>query len=90
MNLINPRHAVALALVGWYLMGPPNKGEVINDRAPLKEWTITDSFDKASDCTDFIAGAYKTIEPYGPPDSDFKRLILSSRCIATDDLRLAK
>jgi hypothetical protein len=43
---MNLRLTAALALVGWYLMVPPNKK---ND-APLSEWTVSRSYDSAQDC----------------------------------------
>lgn len=53
---MKPRHAVALALVGWYLMMPPQTrtwwigDEYYDDSAPLNRWTIERSFDKAEAC----------------------------------------
>jgi hypothetical protein len=35
---MNPRHAAALALVGWYLIIPPLKGLGRDERAPLSKW----------------------------------------------------
>ena len=40
------RHAAALALVGWYLMVPPNK----NDDTPLSEWIVRRTYDSADAC----------------------------------------
>ena len=41
---MKPRHAAALALMGWYLLAPPlYKGEV-DEKAPLKEWAVLQSF----------------------------------------------
>ena len=40
------RHTAALALVGWYLMLPPNK----KDDAPLSEWTVSHSYASAEAC----------------------------------------
>ncbi len=54
---MKPRHAAALALVGWYLMlapqafdptGKPLVG--IDDRAPLSRWVIVESFENANEC----------------------------------------
>jgi hypothetical protein len=40
--MMKPRHAAALALVGWYLMTPPNTGydppRSRDDGAPLSKW----------------------------------------------------
>ena len=40
------RHAAALALVGWYLMVPPNKKE----DTPLNEWIVRRTYDSAEAC----------------------------------------
>jgi len=53
---MKPRHAVALALVGWYLMVPPfhlDKTGVIdavNDYAPISTWERLRSYDAIADC----------------------------------------
>jgi hypothetical protein len=74
------RHtAVALALLGWYLMMPPQTrfwwigGQRSDTAAPLNRWTNQQSFDRAEKCetarlaTQVQAGAV---------------------CVATDDPRL--
>jgi hypothetical protein len=51
-------HAVALALVGWYLVSPPiykpgsrgHKAYYTDVSAPLSQWTIMKVFDSAADC----------------------------------------
>jgi hypothetical protein len=41
---MKPRHAAALALVGWYLMTPPLTGSSgIATQAPLTQWTVIGS-----------------------------------------------
>jgi hypothetical protein len=40
------RHAAVLALVGWYLMVPPNK----NEDTPLSEWIVRRTYDSADAC----------------------------------------
>jgi len=47
---VKPRHAASLAFVGWYLLAPPlYKGEV-DEKAPLKEWTVLRSFGTVTEC----------------------------------------
>ena len=56
---MKPRHAAALALVGWYLMLPPPALNHLGDQrflpdaeagAPLWRWTIVGSYDTAAAC----------------------------------------
>jgi hypothetical protein len=52
---MKPRHAAALALVGWYLMVPPvstyNGKAYVDSYASLRRWTrIGVSFDSVTDC----------------------------------------
>jgi hypothetical protein len=47
---MKPRHAVALALIGWYLMTPPIIGVVVTAHAPLRQWRIVKSYDSAGEC----------------------------------------
>jgi hypothetical protein len=51
-----PRHAVALALMGWYLMVPPpwrspGTYPIAGDmKAPLRQWTIISTFPNEKEC----------------------------------------
>jgi hypothetical protein len=52
---MKPRHAAALALVGWYLMVPPTtKNHVVHYEEPISGWQIIDSFDTAQACKDML------------------------------------
>jgi len=42
------RHAAAFALMGWYLMVPPNQIDFPN--APVSEWEHHASYDTAKEC----------------------------------------
>jgi hypothetical protein len=48
------RHAVALALVGWYLMLPPlgssERDFPVESSAPITNWTNSGSYDSAKEC----------------------------------------
>jgi hypothetical protein len=48
---VKPRHAAALALVGWYLMVPPTETS-----APLPQWKIAATFDSGDQCTRSLSG----------------------------------
>jgi len=81
---MNPRHAAALALVGWYLMVPiMNQYGKIQD-APLAEWAHVDSFDTATECRD---AAHQLIALQGK-DKPPVAAVLGFQCIESDDPRL--
>jgi hypothetical protein len=45
---MKPRHAVTLALVGWYLMVPPTEdANQIDPSVPLPKWVVLRAFDTA-------------------------------------------
>ena len=52
MNRMKPRHAAALALIGWYLIVPPlvNAPYKIDTEAPLTSWKVYRTFDTADEC----------------------------------------
>jgi len=83
--------ATALALVGWYLMMAPTKGDV-----PLSGWTILESYDTAKECekakndhrpTDLtvLLQEYRNKPDELPSNA---KLYMSLLCISTDDPRL--
>jgi len=54
---MKPRHAAALALVGWYLMIPPlqsaNRDDPSGPRdlhAPISQWDQVSAYDSAAKC----------------------------------------
>ena len=51
---MKPRHAAVLALVGWYLMMPPIKGNLpdlkTDTDAPLSRWQQRGAYDTAKAC----------------------------------------
>jgi len=81
------RHAAALALVGFYLMIPP-EGQ---NQAPLQQWKAVRSFDTAQACEDASSKArmvfgqlikeFKTTPGARPED-------FNAQCVSTDDPRL--
>jgi hypothetical protein len=86
---MKPRHAAALALVGWYLMMPPidpasrfGSGATEQQadlKAPLYAWWITDTFDDLDQCKAAIASMTpKTTGGYWS----------HIQCISSEDLRL--
>jgi hypothetical protein len=91
---VSLRHAAALAAVGWYLMVPPMDMAThkMNPDAPLREWHVFDSYDRAAQCR---AGRVELLSWWtehkwsdeGARDATIGALRYSL-CIATDDPRL--
>jgi hypothetical protein len=50
---MKPRHAAALALIGWYLLLPPKEGLIVKPAAPMRDWKIEQSFKTIRECEDF-------------------------------------
>jgi len=85
---LNLRHtAVALALMGWYLMAPPQTRtwwigpQRSDDAAPLSRWTNQQSFDKADVCE---AARLAAQQNAGEGAVGTGHAV----CVATDDPRL--
>jgi len=82
------RHAVALALVGWYLMMPTP----CNLSAPVSRWTVWESYDSAQEREEnrrVLAGAARAPleNPADDPKGTGRRALLKMLCIASDDPR---
>jgi hypothetical protein len=80
------RHAAALALAGWYLLGPPllreHDGKLhVQNNVPLSHWKIVKFADTEQTC-ELLRGMHA-----GPVLSDQQA---ASICIATDDPRLKR
>jgi hypothetical protein len=92
---MKPRHAAALALVGWYLMVPPPRtvGDHFetNFYAPLSKWTRLRMFDFQSQC-EATRKAYQQ-KPTGNlvimlGAAEAQATTKASQCVATEDPRL--
>jgi hypothetical protein len=100
---MNPRHAVALALVGWYLMIPPlpqDSSLLADPTPPLSVWYLEQSFDTAKECESarkteiheaelqMHALAHAHAIEANMGHAQFYLQHTFSQCIATDDPRL--
>ncbi len=99
---MNPRHAAALALVGWYLMlppvvpveGPPRTIHWSED-APLNQWKIAQSFDTAAECTATMMeerkASHERLKKRGATPEQMAtmdKFMATNICVASDDPRL--
>ena len=98
------RHLAALALVGWYLMMPPDSNKIpheVSSEAALSRWIVVANFDTEENCekqlTDLQnnpqdpAGLDKTgrLARYQKHDAALgKARAVNSACVASDDWRL--
>jgi hypothetical protein len=94
---VNLHHITALALVGWYLMLPPDG----KPTAPLSQWTLVRSYDNVGACEklrdDSITAAMqlwsaaRRKNPESQETETAKQVWKESydpKCIASDDPRL--
>jgi hypothetical protein len=82
------RRIAALALLGWYLMYPPQSGAYgFNFHAPLSEWNQLAAYDSAARCE--ADRNKKWAFPVGTNKIEAERLS-QGRCICSDDPRLVK
>jgi hypothetical protein len=88
---MNPSHAAALALVGWYLMVPPPQdiaGGHFRSAPPLdSEWKHQGTFDTEFECKREIEKGCGTVNQNGEVVGRVGPLC-GSRCISSDDPRL--
>jgi len=97
---MNPRHAAALALVGWYLMAPPvrqpkREPAYVDEHAAYRDWKILHDFKTADECEARRARAKSYAENgnlnVGVVDVDPAPWLAQQaegECIASDDPRL--
>ena len=86
---MNLRHAAALALVGWYLMIPPEVGygpPIIQYQAPLTEWIRAQTLDSEKACRERLRGWSTVRGPFENAAQEraadrFRR----GRCVPSDD-----
>ena len=86
---MRPRHAAVLALVGWYLMFPPDSvtaPHYADAEAPLSRWIGGDR----EDIFDTLKSCQKTLAELRNEERDKELIWASSKCIASDDPRLKR
>jgi hypothetical protein len=99
---MKPRHAAALALVGWYTMAPPiGDGNLVELNSPLSTWERLGTFDTERKCQEMLT----TMKTHPLPDSlvrdtqrqshdttlspeQYNVRLHASLCVAANDPRL--
>jgi hypothetical protein len=95
---MKPRHAFALALVGWYLLLPPlvNAPYKVDTEAPLASWKVYQTFDTRDECDKSRLAVRDKYEhtasaPVGSIKKGTRAFALQmtfAQCISSDDPRL--
>jgi hypothetical protein len=85
---MKPRHAAALALVGWYLMMPHRPG----DRSePFSQWYQSHEFDTDAECNDLLEydlSLYQDNKSKNPVVQEQIRRLRYAQCVDANDPRL--
>jgi hypothetical protein len=92
---MNPRHAAAFALVGWYLMVPPTRGHPaeILFHAPLSRWEVGEDDDTKAECENSLRESIKNMQHDANACEVGSCAVMvveyaHGRCMASDDPRL--
>jgi hypothetical protein len=101
---MKPRHAAALALVGWYMLGPPiGADNLLKLNSPLSAWEQLGTYDTVRECQEWLTALQK--HPFSDAvvrgiqrDSHYTTLnpqqykvrLYASSCVEADDPRLKK
>ena len=104
MRYPRSRHLAALALVGWYLMMPPDSAKIPHDvdaDTPLSHWVVVTSFDDEDACESALTNIQNTqtdpitLDKTGRlkrldkhDDALGKARAVNAACVESDDIRL--
>ena len=92
MAAMKPRHAAALALVGWYLMVPPFSAKDVLYNTPLSRWQPVEKYSTLAECEEGKQTAVREFAAFLDADmvpKSFKmKALQAGKCIASDDPRL--
>jgi hypothetical protein len=87
---MKPRHAAALALVGWYILMPPPASlynQTADLHAPLSKWVPVKKYPSARTCSEGL-GDLRYLAQHPRPMAFANKNLAYGRCIASDDPRL--
>jgi hypothetical protein len=93
---MKPRHAAALALVGWYIIGPPVRQPktepYLDEHAPYSEWKILRTASDQAQCeygrVVLIQNLQDELTKFGNQIGPWAEQWFQAECIASDDPRL--
>jgi hypothetical protein len=98
------RHLAALALVGWYLMMPPDSAKIphnVDAEAPLSRWTIVTTYVDEDGCEKALTDVQNSEQDPAELDKTArlarlrkndaalgKARAINAACVESDDVRL--
>ena len=94
---MTPRHAAALALVVWYLIGPPvrqpkNEGIYLDDHADYPQWKVQGAFSDYDKCEAFREQFKQLFEQEiaegRKKPNAWHQQVIDAECFASDDPRI--
>jgi hypothetical protein len=85
---MKPRHAAALALVGWYLMAPPLDGPNVDPFAPLSKWVVIKAYATPTACSDAQNQMREAASHSNLQNRAVSEGVVLLQYISTDDPRL--
>jgi hypothetical protein len=101
---LKSRHLAALAIVGWFLMMPPDSAKIPHDvdsDTPISRWIVVTSFDTEDNCEKALTDLQNSQQDPVTLDKTgkLKRLqkndaalgkarAVNAACLASDDIRL--
>ena len=95
---MKPRHAAALALMGWYLLVPPlvNAPYKVDTEAPLTSWKVFQTLNTREECDKSLLAAKAKYQPTATaPVGTIKKgtrafalQMTFAQCHSSDDPRL--
>jgi hypothetical protein len=101
---LHSRHLAALAIVGWYLMMPPDSAKIPHDvdsDTPISRWIVVTNFPDEDSCEKALTDLQNSQQDPVTLDKTgrLKRLqkndaalgkarALNAACLASDDIRL--
>jgi hypothetical protein len=92
---MKPRHAAALAFMGWYLLLPPlvNAPYKVDTEAPLTSWKVYQTFDTREECDKSLLATkakyqHTATAPVGAIKKGTRAFALQmtfARCVSSDN-----
>jgi hypothetical protein len=87
---MKPRHAAAVALVGWYILVPPPaclQSQTPDLHASLSKWAPVEMYPSARTCSEGLSDL-RYLAQHPRPSAYASKNLAYGRCIASDDPRL--